>query len=453
MLSEDWGSKLAESHSFWMIDSLHSKHPEAFIQDHCPPEFETSNLNEEKYFLDEIFIDEKIAQDVQDKLMRENCDRFLELKAISDLVFPIIDSIFTAKKVDLNYKYLAVMESGLNPGYVQGTEAGLWALDRIDAQRFGIESVDSVDFRYDLINSTLSVSEKLSKLDQSFDNEVLILSAWYEGVLPVKKRLHRSADDMELFIDQCPKSTMEWLQYYKGVSEYFSFLKSAPLGSEMRAISSELVNASPKKKSPINSYAKVLGVSEEVILNWNPQFTSGYVIPNDAMPLRLSPSLHSKFIALEDSIYSYAEKLLELERTAAEKAREEQERIRAQEEIIHTVRSGEVLGVIAENYGVSVRELKEWNRLRRDMIYVGQKLSVYGVAAPPKKVEEARSTEQNTSTAGKAKDGDAIIYTVRSGDNLWVIAKKYPGVSADDIMQWNKITEDLKPGQELIIYP
>ena len=52
-------------------------------------------------------------------------------------------------------------------------------------------------------------------------------------------------------------------------------------------------------------------------------------------------------------------------------------------------------------------------------------------------------------------DGEFVLYTVRKGENLWSIAKKYPGVSNKDIMRWNGISEnqvkDIRPGQKLKI--
>jgi len=50
--------------------------------------------------------------------------------------------------------------------------------------------------------------------------------------------------------------------------------------------------------------------------------------------------------------------------------------------------------------------------------------------------------------------GNFVFYTVRSGDNLWEIARKYPGVSSDDIMRLNNMSSNkLKIGQILKIKP
>jgi LysM repeat protein len=65
-----------------------------------------------------------------------------------------------------------------------------------------------------------------------------------------------------------------------------------------------------------------------------------------------------------------------------------------------------------------------------------------------KKIGDARKAKRSSST-----DKKKVTYTVKSGDSLWTIAKKYPGVSDKDIMKWNNCNENLRPGQKLIIYP
>lgn len=98
----------------------------------------------------------------------------------------------------------------------------------------------------------------------------------------------------------------------------------------------------------------------------------------------------------------------------------------------HIVAEGEYLSEIANEYGVTVSELKEWNDLEDDKILVGQKLIV----------SEPKSTEKKTT--GKSK-----THTVKEGENLTGIAEKY-NVSVKNIKDWNDIDDDkIIPGQEL----
>ena len=62
---------------------------------------------------------------------------------------------------------------------------------------------------------------------------------------------------------------------------------------------------------------------------------------------------------------------------------------------------------------------------------------------PPPKKEEKKPVSPT---------GEYTTYTVKSGESLWLIAKKFPGVSAENIMEWNGIDNDIRPGQQLKIY-
>ena len=55
-------------------------------------------------------------------------------------------------------------------------------------------------------------------------------------------------------------------------------------------------------------------------------------------------------------------------------------------------------------------------------------------------------------TAEKRTGASSVRYTVKNGDSLWLIARNYPGVSAENIKEWNSISDNIRPGQELIIY-
>ena len=117
------------------------------------------------------------------------------------------------------------------------------------------------------------------------------------------------------------------------------------------------------------------------------------------------------------------------------------------ERIVYKVKSGDYLGRIASRYGVSVNKIKEWNHLRNNNLRVGQRLVIYkGGHAPAK-------ASQSTSASSSAKTSDSgSVYTVKSGDTLYEIAKKYTGVSAQDIMKHNGMkSASIKPGMKLKI--
>ena len=104
----------------------------------------------------------------------------------------------------------------------------------------------------------------------------------------------------------------------------------------------------------------------------------------------------------------------------------------------YTVKSGDTLSGIATRHGVTVNQLKQWNGLTSNNIKVGQKL----------KLNSSSTSAASTATSS----GDYTTYTVKSGDSLYSIAKNYSGVSAQDIMNFNGMSNsNIKPGMKIKI--
>ena len=140
------------------------------------------------------------------------------------------------------------------------------------------------------------------------------------------------------------------------------------------------------------------------------------------------------------------------------------------EAVYYTIKSGDALGLIASWYDVGISEIKRWNGMYSNRIRAGKKLVIYvpeeklsyykpvntmSKAEKQKRegVVEKNSTKKQSSERFKKMFGRYEYYTVQSGDNPWVIAKKYPGISASDIMRLNNIDNPsaLKVGQKIKI--
>ena len=122
--------------------------------------------------------------------------------------------------------------------------------------------------------------------------------------------------------------------------------------------------------------------------------------------------------------------------------------VTAEDRIRYRVRSGDYLGRIAERYGVGVSQIKQWNGLRSNNLRIGQRLTIY----PRKPITVASSNKKTSikSTPAVSFSGDSKVHTVKEGDSLWTISRKYPGITIEKLRQWNGISgNNLQPGTKL----
>ncbi|MBI5217250.1 MAG: LysM peptidoglycan-binding domain-containing protein [Ignavibacteriae bacterium] len=112
-----------------------------------------------------------------------------------------------------------------------------------------------------------------------------------------------------------------------------------------------------------------------------------------------------------------------------------------------TIAEGDNLGAIATKYGVSVKDIRQWNGLRSNKIIVGQKLEIYTPETRP-----MSSAKKNLAQSPDTTKTQAKIYVVKKGDTLNSIAALF-GVSVRDLQEWNNLKDNkIFVGQELKIY-
>lgn len=110
--------------------------------------------------------------------------------------------------------------------------------------------------------------------------------------------------------------------------------------------------------------------------------------------------------------------------------------------IYHKIRRGENLGLIASRYGVSVRDLREWNSIIGNRILAGNNLKIYTDGGP-----KTASTEISNNN-----NSNLYRYKIKRGDTISEIAERF-GVSASMIRKWNNISgNNIVAGKTLKIY-
>ena len=112
---------------------------------------------------------------------------------------------------------------------------------------------------------------------------------------------------------------------------------------------------------------------------------------------------------------------------------------------IYSVKRGDNLWDIGRHYGISVRQLTQWNGIsRKSLLRPGQKLTVW--------VKEDENNKEGKLIKVVANNASTNAYIVKRGDSLWLIARKFD-IRVNDLLKWNKIKKGkhLQPGQSLIV--
>jgi len=188
------------------------------------------------------------------------------------------------------------------------------------------------------------------------------------------------------------------------------------------------------------------------------------------MPVTLPLENVGDFISLQDSVASFmADRYFNKEEKSASPTRSRYvpPNIKGKAKLIYTVKEGDNLGFIAEWYNVGVSDLRYWNNIYRSLIRINQKLAIYvdpsekdyyaeinnlSFAEKQKRIGK-QAIVTKTASSGKRLDPGFVYHTVRYGDTVWDIAKKYSGVSATDILTLNGLgrTGKISVGQKLKI--
>jgi membrane-bound lytic murein transglycosylase D len=158
------------------------------------------------------------------------------------------------------------------------------------------------------------------------------------------------------------------------------------------------------------------------------------------------------FLNNEQAIYGYKTEQERIDSAEKAIAQEQQKQFLEETRITHTVKNGEVLGLIAEKYHVALSDVRNWNNMSSSRIYIGQKLAIY---TSRKSSSAAPVAKKTTEKEDQAKNPKFRYHVIRSGDTLWDIAKLYEGVTINQIKELNQIgnAKKLKPGMKIKISP
>lgn len=401
---------------------------------------------------------------------------FSRLMALSEYYFPIFEDAFAKQNVPLEIKYLAVVESALNPKAVSQMGAtGLWQFMYGTGKQYNLKIDSYIDERSDPLKATAACSEYMTKMFKIFGDWELVLASYNSGPGNVTKAIRRSGGKTKYWDirNHLPKETQGYVPAFLATMYLFEFHKEHGINPERAVVKNfETDTVQIKNQMSFKQIADLLDMPQSQIQLLNPSYKLG-VVPfyqNEPHFLRLPKDKISTFVSNEDKIYDYVAyqsqhrglpKQLALKVTPKNKAKLESSAIAATETQYYKVRKGDNLGTIADKYDVSVLELKKWNNLKGNAIALGKTLKIKSnndsvIKAPKelktpeidkKQVEDAIASNDDKEKSNNVNQD----YVVVAGDNLGSIAKKF-GTTIADLKELNNLTSNnIGLGKTLIV--
>ncbi len=371
---------------------------------------------------------------------------------------PIFEEVFNKYDMPLELKYMAVIESALNPVAVSRAGAkGMWQFMYKTARDYGLEINSYVDERLDPVASADAAARFLSDSYAIFGDWNLAISSYNCGAGNVNKAIRRSGGKRDFWsiYPYLPRETRGYVPAFVGAMYAIRYYKEHGIVPEAVPMPEHTDTFRVHKQLHFKQVNALAGVPMDDLHNLNPQYMHD-IVPGASQEyiLRIPYQFTPAYIEHEDSLYTYmADSLF---KPATLKAIESG-RAAGSGRITYKVKSGDYLGRIASRYHVSINQIKQWNHLRSNNLRVGQILYIYGRGSEPapqasSTSKSAKSSKSSGSTSSSGSTGSGYtVYTVKKGDSLYKIAAKYPGVSAQDIMKLNGISSSIRAGQKIKI--
>lgn len=403
-------------------------------------------------------------------------DKLEVMLGLSDYYFPLIEEILDYYDLPIELKYMAVIESALNPRAVSRVGAtGMWQFMYRTGRAYGLTINSLVDERRDPIKATHSAARFLKDMYNIYHDWTLVIAAYNCGPGNVNKAIRRSGGkrnywDIYYYL---PRETRGYVPAFVAATysmNYYSKHNLKPHPIDIPLTTDTLVI---REDLHLKQVSEVLGIPIQQLRDLNPQYKKD-IVPGKSRPFTLMIPLQytTEFIDYQDSIYAYKDSVYFNPNNAIvnpTKSTYVAQAPSGKVKLYYTVKSGDNLGYIAEWYHVGVSKLRYWNGIRRSTIRVGQKLKVYvspSKADRYKKInsmsfaEKQSSIGKNISASAQkskpvntSKDATYVYYKVRNGDSVWEIAQKFPGVTDKDILRLNNLSsrDKIHPGQSIKI--
>lgn len=298
-----------------------------------------------------------------------NKDKIKSILELSAFYFPIFEEYLAAYNLPLELKYLAAVESALDPEAVSVSGAvGLWQFMVNTSDVFDLKINSYIDERRDVFKSTRAACAYLEFLHRTFNDWHLALAAYNGGPGMVVKAIARSGGKTNYW-ELRPYFTNQMQNFvpaFIAMTYILNYHHEHDIVPDIQNINAFFQYDTLHIIGPLHfkQIENVIGLPEQKISKLNPVFLQNK-IPDDNKPysLILPKNYVLKFLLNQPRIYMdrpYVENYLDMVNRAGDTTN--------LEKVYHRVIQGETLNRIAIQYGVTIKNIIAWNELPEDYV-------------------------------------------------------------------------------------
>ena len=460
------------------VDSLlHSWHVRYFTQEEDFCHDDEFNV----YFPDSVYIERlsrlpSIIALPYNNVVRDCIDLYAERKrnlvrymlGMADFYFPIIEEVLDKHGLPIELKYLAVVESALNPVALSRVGAcGLWQFMLPTGKSYGLKINSLVDERRDPLKATEAACRYFKDMYAIYGDWNLVLASYNCGPGNVNKAIRRSGGKTNCWdiFPYLPRETRSYVPLFIAANYIMNYSCEHNLCAMRNSLPLATDTVMVKNILHLQQVSDILHVDLETLRALNPQYKRD-IVPGNTGPsvLKLPAAETYAFVDKEDTVYTHRVEELLANYTPIANPNGALPNGAARERIVHKVLQGENVYTIANRYGVTAKDIRKWNGLKSNRVPRGKRLNLYvdngGVAfasaqGKPTQVagpQKGKNMPQTQQSSREVKKNGFVSYKVKSGDSLYSISKRYPGVTTSALQKANGLAgSNIRPGQVLKI--
>ena len=303
---------------------------------------------------------------------REKMEHIL---GVSNYYMPIFEEILDRYGLPLELKYMAIIESAMNPlARSRAGATGIWQFMYNTAKSYNLKITSYVDERLDIEKAADAAARYLQDAYNTFGDWALAICSYNCGSGNVNKAIQRSGKrDFWSIYPYLPRETRGYVPAFVGAMYAMTYYKEYGLVPEPVALPHYTDTIMVNKNLHFQQINELTGIPVETLRELNPQYTHDIVPGNEApYVLKIPYQYTNAYISVEDSVYTHkADSLLSAKVMTGGSTGGDGSSIR------YLIKSGDTLGSIARRYHVTVSNIKKWNNLKSDSIRAGRYLTIY----------------------------------------------------------------------------